>query len=1060
MTFRIRDAQSNALRCEQTARLMCAGLAQKGEVATFESQHRQVRSTDPAGQRWTYQFGERGKVEAITTPLGRVCRMRFDDRGRIEEYVDPSGRHTEIPCDEQGAPTRFVRNGVEFVRFSWNASHTSCSAQFWDGSGARYFQTEDEKPLQYTNRLSQVITVDYDDAGRVCALNDPLGQQTQFERDELGRPSTTRHPDGRVESADYPEPGTVILTRDSVPVVQMQLDSRGQPLAANYADGKNYSLTYDDGGRLTSAEGPDGVCSYEYSEDGKLLSETSGDQKFTFEYDACGLLAATHYPDGTRAEFTYDPDRRLSHVRWGAANISFGYDSTELRRNLTTPRLNTQVDFDSFGKLTRINVSDRVTQRTAFETSFQHDVQGRLVAKRDSTYGERRFSYDAESQLLGVADEQGRWRETFGYDAAGNRKFTSGHNVDVAKGNRLLAQGDTQCEYDSRGNLVELKAGGVTWRFAYDLRNLMVEADGPVGRTEFKYDALGRRIEKRTGDRSIRYVWCGEQITREIVTTSEGESARDYLYYPGTYEPLALRVDENIYYYHNDHLATPQRLTDEQGQVVWAADYAAFGFAYVTVATIENPLRLPGQYADTETGLHYNRFRYYSPLLGRYLSVDPVGLLGGHNLYLYANNNPINDTDALGLFSWAALGAAVVVGVAAAALVIAAPAVAAVAVAAIGAMALGAVIGVGIAEYQSIGNFCWPCFWKGAKNAAPAAFGIGLLVGAAAVLCPPLGAALIVGGAIYGTYALFDAHFGWSGGKPFDQMTDNEKSEHLGGLAGGTVAGLAGGLIGGYGAGAVMNAVRGPGPVAPVEEGAPGTGPAPEEGGLPPPRTGGDPNAPAAGDNPVGKDGLTSEQRNYYDNRIENASTPEEAQQARYDRNAQSRDQRGLDELPPDDWQRSSNQVQQNQSTGSNAENAALGDLGIENNNAAGQQQTFPKGDNTVTRPDGVTDNALVDVKSMPNEPGPNGEPNTLYNSEQLRAQQAAAQESGREPVTVISNNNPSAVRPSGPLAEESTVLHHNPETGQFSAWNPETNGWDPISNDAARSVVGTPTNQ
>ncbi len=812
MTFRIRDAQSDALRCEQTARLMCAGLAQKGESAIFEHQSRQVRSTDPAGHRWTYQLAGRGKVEAITTPLGRVCRMRFDDRGRIEEYVDPSGRHTQIPCDEQGAPTRFVRNGVEFVRFSWDAPHTSCSAQFWDGTAARFFQTEEGKPQQYSNRLNHVITVDYDDTGQVSALNDPLGQQTQFTRDELGRPSTTRHSDGRVEAADYPAPDTIALNQDSLPIVQMQLDSRGQPLAANYADGKNYSLTYDDAGRLTLAEGPEGVCSYEYSEEGRLLSETTGDQKFTFEYDARGLLAVTQYPDGTRAEFTYDPDRRLSHARWGGASISFGYDSSERGRSLTTPRLKTQVDFASSGKPTRINVSDVATQGSAFETVFEHDVQGRLVTKRDSNYGEKRFSYDAESQLLGVADEQGQWRETFGYDAAGNRSFTSGYNVNVAKGNRLLAQGDTQCEYDSRGNLVELKTHGAIWRFTYDLRNLMVEAHGPMGRTEFKYDALGRRIEKRTGDRSIRYVWCGEQITREIVTTSEGESARDYLYYPGTYEPLALRVDENIYYYHNDHLATPQRLTDEQGQVVWAADYAAFGFAYVTVATIENPLRLPGQYADTETGLHYNRFRYYSPLLGRYLSVDPVGLLGGHNLYLYANNNPINDTDPLGLFSWGALGAAVVAGAAAAALVVFAPAVATVAVVAIGALALGAVIGVGISEYQSIGHFCWPCFWKGAKAAAPAAFGIGLLVGVAAVLCPPLGAALIVGGAIYGTYALFDAHFGWSGGKPFDQMTDKEKSEHLGGLAGGTVAGIAGGLIGGYGAGALVRAFRGPTP--------------------------------------------------------------------------------------------------------------------------------------------------------------------------------------------------------------------------------------------------------
>ncbi|HEY6726517.1 MAG TPA: RHS repeat-associated core domain-containing protein, partial [Polyangiaceae bacterium] len=849
MTFRIRDAQGAALRCAQTARLMCAGLQKRGETAIFDRQHLRVISTDPAGHSWTYELGARGQVEAITTPMGRVSRMRFDDRGRIEELSEPGGRHTHVPCDEAGAPTRFERNGVEFARFAWDGSHTNCSAEFWDGSTSRFSGTPEGKPLRYTNRLNHVTRFDYGEAGRLVALRDARGQVTRFERNAADLPAVTRHADGRVESLTYLAHDTVALAQDAAPILEMQLDARGQPLAASYADGSAYSLTYDDKGRLTSAEGPHGATSYEYDGAGKLLRETCGDQSFAFEYDARGQLAAMLYPDGTRAQFSYDPDRRLAHARWGEASIECGYDSNERGRSLTTPRLRTQVDFDAAGKPTRIGVSEVATRRALFETAFQHDAQGRLVTKRDSLCGERRFSYDAESQLLGVADERGLWRETFGYDPAGNRTFTSGYNVELAQGNRLLKQGDVACEYDSRGNVVKLDAHGESWRFAYDLRNQMVEAHGPLGRTEFKYDALGRRIEKRTGDHCTRYVWCGEQVTREIITTSAGDSVRDYLYYPGTYEPLALRVDGRIYYYHNDHLATPQRLTDEQGQVAWAADYAAFGFAHVTLELVENPLRLPGQYADVETGLHYNRFRYYSPALGRYLSVDPVGLLGGHNLYLYANNDPVNASDPLGLFSWGALGAAVVGGVAAAALVATSPFWGPIAVVGVGALAVGAVIGVGIAEYQSIGNFCSECFWKGALDAAPEAFAIGLGLGVVTALCAPLGAALIVGGAIYGTYALFDAHFGWSGGKPFDQMTDEEKSEHLGGLVGGTVAGIAGGLVGGLGAGAVRHARGGRGTAGrtpPAEERA---GPIEDVPGddrptvpdRPPPK---DPNAP------------------------------------------------------------------------------------------------------------------------------------------------------------------------------------------------------------------------
>jgi RHS repeat-associated protein len=106
-----------------------------------------------------------------------------------------------------------------------------------------------------------------------------------------------------------------------------------------------------------------------------------------------------------------------------------------------------------------------------------------------------------------------------------------------------------------------------------------------------------------------------------------------------------------LYYYHNDHRGTPQVLTDSSGAVVWRATYDPFGQATVTVNTITNNLRDAGQYFDSETGLHYNWFRYYDPKVGRYISSDPIGLKGGLNTYLYARANPLRYTDPLGLAS-------------------------------------------------------------------------------------------------------------------------------------------------------------------------------------------------------------------------------------------------------------------------------------------------------------------------------------------------------------------------------------------------------------------------
>jgi RHS repeat-associated protein len=90
-------------------------------------------------------------------------------------------------------------------------------------------------------------------------------------------------------------------------------------------------------------------------------------------------------------------------------------------------------------------------------------------------------------------------------------------------------------------------------------------------------------------------------------------------------------------------------MTNSAGATVWKASYEPFGKATITTQTIQNNLRLAGQYFDNETGLHYNWHRYYDPKTGRYISSDPIGLAGGLNTYLYAGANPLRFVDPLGL---------------------------------------------------------------------------------------------------------------------------------------------------------------------------------------------------------------------------------------------------------------------------------------------------------------------------------------------------------------------------------------------------------------------------
>ena len=142
----------------------------------------------------------------------------------------------------------------------------------------------------------------------------------------------------------------------------------------------------------------------------------------------------------------------------------------------------------------------------------------------------------------------------------------------------------------------------------------------------FHYDLWGHLIAEtnQTGQMLAEYIFLGDQLLAMI------------------------KPAESVYYYHNDHLGTPQVLTDDTQTIAWKGVYTPFGGAVASIQTVENPFRFPGQYYDQETGLHYNYFRYYNPQTGRYITPDPIGLEGGINLFAYTAGNPVNFIDPYG----------------------------------------------------------------------------------------------------------------------------------------------------------------------------------------------------------------------------------------------------------------------------------------------------------------------------------------------------------------------------------------------------------------------------
>lgn len=164
---------------------------------------------------------------------------------------------------------------------------------------------------------------------------------------------------------------------------------------------------------------------------------------------------------------------------------------------------------------------------------------------------------------------------------------------------------------------------------------------------EYTFNGAGQRIKKvtQTETRIFHYDLLGHLIAE---TNQTGQMLAEYVYL-GDQLLAMIKPGELVYYYHNDHLGTPQVLTDATQTVAWKATYTPFGEAVTSIATVENPFRFPGQYYDAETGLHYNYYRYYNPPIGRYLTPDPIGLWGGLNLFVYTANNPVRFTDPKGL---------------------------------------------------------------------------------------------------------------------------------------------------------------------------------------------------------------------------------------------------------------------------------------------------------------------------------------------------------------------------------------------------------------------------
>ncbi|HBL8858870.1 TPA: RHS domain-containing protein [Enterobacter hormaechei] len=411
---------------------------------------------------------------------------------------------------------------------------------------------------------------------------------------------------------------------------------------------------HDAAGRVLSESGINGAVGYEWDALSNLTGLTlPGEQKLAWLHYGSGHVSAIRFGQQLVTEFTRDRLHREVRRTQGAREQLRQYDSLG-RRTLQRSELSTDVT---------------LPEQALLERLYRYTARGELSGVSDTLRGEVDYGYDAEGRLLKHYEaRQGHSRAQFSYDAADNLA-ASDAAVPVTD-NRLQHWQALFMKYDHWGNLVSRRNGLYEQHYAYDAENRLVSArgTGPEGRFEarYHYDALGRRTRKIVttthGTTDTRFLWQGYRLLQEQQQTG---LCSTYIYDPNeAWSPLA-RVDHlrdqssgEIYWFSTDLNGAPLEVTDERGAVRWSGQYGSFGevrhqsegFSRLVnrTAMAHQPLRYAGQYADGETGLHYNLFRYYDPQVGRFIVQDPIGLNGGWNLYQYAPN-PLGWIDPLGL---------------------------------------------------------------------------------------------------------------------------------------------------------------------------------------------------------------------------------------------------------------------------------------------------------------------------------------------------------------------------------------------------------------------------
>ncbi|HCD8092482.1 TPA: RHS repeat protein, partial [Escherichia coli] len=398
-------------------------------------------------------------------------------------------------------------------------------------------------------------------------------------------------------------------------------DSRGQLIAVKDTQGHETRYEYNAAGDLTTVIAPDGSRNgTQYDAWGKAICTTQGGLTRSMEYDAAGRVIRLTSENGSHTTFRYDVlDRLIQETGFDGRTQRYHHDLTGKLIRSEDEGLVTHWHYDE---------ADRLTHRTVNgESRYLYDPLGRRVAKR---------VWRRERDLTGWMSLSRKPQVTwYGWD---------GDRLTTIQNDRTRIQTIYQPGSFTPLIRVETATGEQAKTQRRSLADTLQQSGGEDGGSVVFPPVLVQMLDR---------------LESEILADRVSEESRRWLASCGlTVEQMQNQMDpvytpaRKIHLYHCDHRGLPLALVSTEGATEWCAEYDEWG----NLLNEENPhqlqqlIRLPGQQYDEESGLYYNRHRYYDPLQGRYITQDPIGLKGGWNFYQYPLN-PVQYIDSMGLAS-------------------------------------------------------------------------------------------------------------------------------------------------------------------------------------------------------------------------------------------------------------------------------------------------------------------------------------------------------------------------------------------------------------------------